>query len=56
MAAFLGPLLGVMGTAADIAGVPGLGVAANILQGIKDNCDRVVAHKVRLRHIVYADD
>ncbi len=35
-----------LGMAADVAGVPGLGAAAGILQGIKANCDKISANKV----------
>lgn len=47
MTAFLAPIFQAMGMVADVTGVPGLGLAATVLQGIKDNCDKVVSHKVR---------
>ena len=56
MTALLGPIFGAMGIAADITGVPGLGVATTILQAIKANCDQVVAHKVSSLHASQTND
>lgn len=56
MTALLDPILGTMGIVSDIVGVPGLGAAATILKGIKENCDRVVAHKVSSFHTSQVND
>ena len=47
VAAFLTPISQAKGMVADDTRVPELGLSAIVLQRIKDNCDKVVSHKVR---------
>ena len=46
MSALIQPALTGLSLAADVSGVPGLGLADGLLTAIQTNCDNVVAHKV----------
>ncbi|KAH8108197.1 TKL/TKL-ccin protein kinase [Cristinia sonorae] len=45
MSAFVAPVLGAASFAADVGGVPGLGLAADLLAGIREHCEKVASHK-----------
>ena len=46
------PILGAASLAADVGGVPGLGVATDLLDGIRQHCEKVVSHKVRSMRVI----
>ncbi|THH26362.1 hypothetical protein EUX98_g7824 [Antrodiella citrinella] len=45
MSRIVGPILATASLAADVSGVPGLGAAADLLDGIKKHCEQVASHK-----------